>query len=164
LTRAKAARDSFSRIVANVILFGTIAVLETFENYVCFTAIQSLFDRYADCSRIRMSGLSMANPSPTRDHDPELSQNLRERRPQYRPDLLCRIIEGEAVILNREAGVLYRLNPTASFIWDCCDGSLRVDEIVARLTSAYDVDLITGEKDVSETILKFESLSLLMRK
>lgn len=110
-----------------------------------------------------MSGLSMANPNSTRDHDPELSQKLRERRPQHRSDLLCRIIEGEAVILNREAGVLHRLNPTASFIWDCCDGNLRVDDIVARLASAYDVDLMTGQKDVSETLLKFESLSLLMR-
>ena len=163
LTRAKAARDSFMPIVANVMLFGTITVLETFENYVCFTRIQSLLDRYADCSGTRMSGLSMANPSPTRDHDPELSQKLRERRPQHRSDLLCRIIDGEAVILNREAGVLHRLNPTASFIWGCCDGSLRVDDIVARLASAYDVDLMTGQKDVTETLLKFESLSLLMR-
>jgi hypothetical protein len=59
--------------------------------------------------------------------------------------------------------VLHRLNPTACFIWACCDGSLRVDDIVARLASAYDVDLMTGQKDVSETLLKFESLSLLMR-
>jgi hypothetical protein len=38
-----------------------------------------------------------------------------------------------------------------------------VDDIVARLAGAYDVDLMTGQKDVSETLLKFESLSLLMR-
>lgn len=148
-------------IVANLMLFGTITVLETFENYVCFTRIQSLLDRYADCSGTRMSGLSMANPSPTRDHDSEPNQKLRERCPQHRSDLLCRIIEGETVILDREAGVLHRLNPTASFIWERCDGAIYVDDIVALVASAYDVDFMTCRKHVSETVLTLESLNLL---
>jgi hypothetical protein len=108
----------------------------------------------------------MANSSATRDHhqvSSELSPKPFEGRPQRRSDLLCRIIEGEAVILNREVGVLHRLNPTASFIWECCDGSSRVDDIVARLASAYEVDLTTCQKDVSETLLKLESLDLLTR-
>jgi len=108
----------------------------------------------------------MAKQSTTADHNrasSDVGVKLEEGRPQRRLELVCRIIEGETVILNREAGVLHRLNPTASFIWGCCDGSLRVDDIVARLASAYDVDLMTGQKDVTETLLKFESLSLLMR-
>ena len=148
-------------IVTTVMLIGTTTVLERFENYVRFTRIESLLYRYADCSGGRMAGLSMANLSPTRDHDPELSQKLRERRPQHRSDLLCRIIEGETVILDREAGVLHRLNPTASFIWERCDGAIYVDDIVALVASAYDVDFMTCRKHVSETVLTLESLNLL---
>jgi hypothetical protein len=126
--------------------------------------MQISLDRYADCS---VSRLSMANPRATKDHDrisSELSRKLREGRPQRRLDLLCRSIEGEAVILNDAAGVLHRLNPTASFIWECCDGTSSVDDIVARLANAYDVDLTTCEKDVSEIVIKLESLNLLTRK
>jgi Coenzyme PQQ synthesis protein D (PqqD) len=109
-----------------------------------------------------MSGSSMANASITGEQD-RANSEIKLRGPQRRSDLLCRIIEGETVILNRKTGVLHRLNPTASFIWECCDGTLGVDDIIARLASAYDVDLMIGQKDVSETLLKFESLNLLMR-
>ena len=111
--------------------------------------------------------LDMASPSTTKDHnqvDTEKRLNLRKGRPQRRLDLLCRTIEGEAVILNGEAGVLHRLNPTASFIWECCDGTSSVDDIVARLAKAYDVDLTTCQNDVSEIVLKLESLNLLTGK
>jgi len=109
-----------------------------------------------------MSGSSMATTSITGKQD-RANSEIKLRGPQHRSDLLCRIIEGETVILNRKTGMLHRLNPTASFIWECCDGTLGVDDIIARLASAYDVDLMTGQKDVSETLLKLESLNLLMR-
>lgn len=106
----------------------------------------------------------MAKQSTTRDHDrasSDVGVKLEEGRPQRRLELVCRIIEGETVILNRETGVLHRLNPTASFIWECCDGSAGVDDIVARLANAYAVDFMTCRKHVSETVLKLESLNLL---
>ena len=102
----------------------------------------------------------------TGDHDrasSEVSLKLGEGRPQRRLELVCRIIEGETVILNREAGVLHRLNPTASFIWECCDGNSGVDDIVARLAKAYEVDFVSCRKDVNEVVLKLESLNLLTR-
>jgi len=106
----------------------------------------------------------MAKQSTTGDHDrasSDVGVKLEEGRPQRRLELVCRIIEGETVILNREAGVLHRLNPTASFIWECCDGSAGVDDIVARCVHAYAVDFMTCRNDVSETVLKLESLNLL---
>jgi len=89
---------------------------------------------------------------------------VEDARPQRRLDLLCRIVEGETVILNRAGGVLHRLNPIATLIWECCDGTLAVDDIVARITNTYDVDFMTCRNDVNETILRLESLSLLARK
>ena len=102
----------------------------------------------------------MANPKASRNHD-QASSEVREGRPQRRLDIVFRIIDGETVILNREIGVLHRLNSTASFIWECCDGNSGVDDIVARLAKAYDVDFVTCCKDVNEVVLKLESLNLL---
>jgi hypothetical protein len=89
---------------------------------------------------------------------------LQGGHPQRRLDLLCRIVEGETVILNRAGGVLHRLNPTAALIWECCDGTSAVHDIVARITNSYDVDFMTCRNDVNETILRLQSLNLLTTK
>ena len=81
--------------------------------------------------------------------------------PQRRPDLVYRIIEGETVILDRDGGVLHKLNPTASFIWDCCDGTLSTDDIIDRLVKAFEIDRETCRKDVIQALNQFRSLNLL---
>ena len=108
----------------------------------------------------------MANPTATRDHDrasSEISLKLRGGRPQRRLDLVCRIIDGETVILNREASILHRLNPTASFIWECCDGKSQIDAIVVRLADTFDVDPRVCRQDVDEMLSKLQSLNLLSK-
>ena len=84
-----------------------------------------------------------------------------ERRPKRRQDLNYRTIDGETLILNRQDGRLHQLNPTASFIWDCCDGSSNLAEIVDRLAGAYEVDSKTARKDVEEILLNLRNSNLL---
>jgi Coenzyme PQQ synthesis protein D (PqqD) len=84
-----------------------------------------------------------------------------ERRPKRREDLNYRTIDGETLILNRQDGRLHQLNPTASFIWDCCDGNSNLADIVGRLARAYEVDPNTARKDVEEVISNLRSSNLL---
>jgi hypothetical protein len=84
-----------------------------------------------------------------------------ERRPKRREDLNYRTIDGETLILNRQDGRLHQLNPTASFIWDCCDGNSNLADIVDRLAGAYEVDPNTARKDVEEVISNLRSSNLL---
>jgi Coenzyme PQQ synthesis protein D (PqqD) len=84
-----------------------------------------------------------------------------EPRPKRRSDLNYRTIDGETVILNRKDGHLHQLNPTASFIWDCCDGNSNTAEIIDRLAGAYEVDSNTARKDVEEVLLNLRSSHLL---
>ena len=84
-----------------------------------------------------------------------------ERRPKRRQDLNYRTIDGETLILNREHGRLHQLNPTASFIWDCCDGNSKLAEIVERLAGAYEVDSNTARKDVEEILSNLRRSNLL---
>ena len=81
--------------------------------------------------------------------------------PKRRSDLNYRTIDGETLILNRQEGRLHQLNPTASFIWDCCDGNSNLADIVDRLAGAYEVDPNTARKDVEEVISNLRSSNLL---
>ena len=96
------------------------------------------------------------------DGNPSQSNGIAgEPRPQRRPDVTYRTIDGETVILNRQEGHLHQLNPTATFIWNCCDGILKIDEIAERLANAYEIDSITGRQDVEGIVTKLRSLNLL---
>jgi hypothetical protein len=81
--------------------------------------------------------------------------------PKRRSDLNYKTIDGETLILNREEGRLYQLNPTASFIWDCCDGNLNIADITDRLAGAYEVDSSTARNDVEEVLSNLRSSNLL---
>jgi len=96
--------------------------------------------------------------------DDKRSQNdmlAGEPHPKRRSGLNYRTIDGETVILNRKDGHLHQLNPTASFIWDCCDGNSNIAEITERLAGAYEVDFSTARKDVEEILLNLRSSHLL---
>jgi hypothetical protein len=56
-------------------------------------------------------------------------------RPKRRADLRVRLIEGEAVVLDRRAGLIHQLNHTASYIWDRCHGEFTAAEIADQLQS-----------------------------
>jgi hypothetical protein len=81
--------------------------------------------------------------------------------PKRRSDLNFKTIDGETLILNREEGRLYQLNPTASFIWDCCDGNSNIADITDRLAGAYEVDSSTARNDVEEVLSNLRSSNLL---
>jgi hypothetical protein len=96
------------------------------------------------------------------DGKPSQNETLAdESRPKRRSDLNYRTIDGETVILNRKDGRLHQLNPTASFIWDCCDGNSNITGIVDRLAGAYEVDASTARKDVEEVISNLRNSNLL---
>jgi hypothetical protein len=81
--------------------------------------------------------------------------------PQRRPDLMTRLIEGEIVILDREAGKVHQLNPVASCIWNSCDGSSSVDSIAEHLVASFDVTPETARRDVEVMLQEFQELGLL---
>jgi hypothetical protein len=73
------------------------------------------------------------------------------------------IIDGQTVILNREGGQLHQLNTTASFIWACCDGTMKFSDMVSRLVEIYDIDSVTAHEDVEEVLSKLQDSNLLER-
>jgi hypothetical protein len=57
--------------------------------------------------------------------------------------------------------LIHQLNPTASLIWEYCDGQSSVDEIAGKLALAFDIDSATAIRDTAEVIIQFQDLNLL---
>jgi len=54
-------------------------------------------------------------------------------------DVIERIIDGEAVLLNTNTGLYYSLEATGSRMWEMLDGAMRLLDIVSRIVEEYDV-------------------------
>jgi len=77
-----------------------------------------------------------------------------------RTDLLVRVVEGETVILDREADLIHTLNPTASFIWDALQRKMSVQDIVKSLVESFEVDSAMATADVNAVLNSFRDLRL----
>ena len=82
--------------------------------------------------------------------------------PARRSDVVVREIEGETLVLDGLSGKVHQFNPTAGFIWACCDGASSIIDITRRLAAEYGVAAVTVELDVVDTIGKFQELGLLL--
>ncbi|MDX1696796.1 MAG: PqqD family protein [Thiohalobacterales bacterium] len=78
-----------------------------------------------------------------------------------RQDLTVREVEGETVVLDRNAGMVHTLNPTASFIWQLLDGNTSGDDIARQLAEQYDIDIRVAENDVRCAIKEMSDLKLI---
>ena len=72
-------------------------------------------------------------------------------RPSRRPDLSIYEIDDELLIYDETAGDTHRLNGTARFIWDRCNGHRDAEAVAADLADVYDVAM-------SEALSYVESL------
>lgn len=57
-------------------------------------------------------------------------------------------LDGECVILDEAGNRLHHLNPTATVVWACFDGSGTVAEIAVDFAAELGTDLATTEADV----------------
>jgi len=67
-------------------------------------------------------------------------------------DLTYRIINSEAVILTHKDAYLHTVNEIGSFIWECLNGTNTVEDVVAKVCEAFDVDEKTAVRDVTHFI------------
>ncbi len=81
--------------------------------------------------------------------------------PTRRQDLLSRTVEEEVVILNRDTGQVHRLNLTASYIWQLCDGTNTSDQIAAQLAADFGRSTEQVIDDVLGAIASLRQLGLL---
>jgi hypothetical protein len=78
-----------------------------------------------------------------------------------RGDVTTETVDGESVLLDRDAGLVHHFNLTASFIWDRCDGHSTVDDIATRMSECFDIDPAVARIDVTSIVRQLRELNLL---
>lgn len=78
-------------------------------------------------------------------------------------DVLCRILEGEAVILDLGHGTYFGLDPTGTRIWQLIDEQAgRVKEMHASLVREYDVGPDQCERDLLRLLEEMRAKGLIV--
>ena len=68
------------------------------------------------------------------------------------PALQEQVVDGETVVLDMESGLIHQLNPTASEIWHCLDGTRKIEAIAEHIANMYGVDPELVLADVSNAL------------
>jgi len=84
-------------------------------------------------------------------------------KPVCRSDLLVQNVDDELVVLDRKNDAIHRLNGTAAFVWQQCDGTRADARIAEQVTEKFDVSYEVAHKDVLRIIGEFASLGLLVK-
>lgn len=82
---------------------------------------------------------------------------MNDKIPQVRDDFQLEEMDGEMLLYSPKSARSLYLNPTASAIWQLCDGKNSVGEIIALLREAYPDSAEDIEKDVHQSIESFIS-------
>jgi len=67
--------------------------------------------------------------------------------PVRNPDIVARKEPKESLLFNPADGNMLCINKTGILVWDLCDGSHAVRDIVKETTKRYEVSLDKAEKD-----------------
>lgn len=87
---------------------------------------------------------------------------MKNKGPKKRDNLLYRELDGEGIVYDQENGMVHTLNPTATLIWEYCDGRHVIKDIAEELLKKYDTSPDKVLKDTEKTIKDLKNLKLLM--
>jgi hypothetical protein len=82
-------------------------------------------------------------------------------KPKARDDLAVVEIEGEAIIYDDRNGQLHHLNPTATILFNLCDGKSTAKEFAVDIAEVYGLPLRDVERQVRALIREFRQAGLL---
>ena len=68
------------------------------------------------------------------------------------PDVLCRELDGELVLLELRRGIYYGLDAVGMRVWQLLGDERPLDEIVACLMAEYEVDAAEAAADVQALV------------
>jgi hypothetical protein len=84
-------------------------------------------------------------------------------KPKIRRDLAVVELDGEVVIYNDDDGSLHHLNPTASIVFSCFDGTATIRELSIDLAEAFSMPADEIERQVRTLQRDFRKKGLLER-
>ena len=88
--------------------------------------------------------------------------NWLDARPDKHPRTASRLVDGEAVIILPEEGVVRMLNQVGSRIWDLADGTRPVRDIAETIYGEFEVEREQARKEVVEFVQEMVEGELLV--
>lgn len=84
-------------------------------------------------------------------------------RPQKTEHIVSREVDGEAVIVEPQNGMVNVVNQTATSIWRLIDGEHTPAEIAAAIADEYGIPLADALKDTEEFLQELETNQIITR-
>ena len=81
--------------------------------------------------------------------------------PSHSPDVVARVVRGEAILVLAEQSKVKVLNELGTRIWESVDGQQSIRQIAARLCQEYEVDPAQAEQDTLDFLTELLGRSLL---
>ena len=75
-----------------------------------------------------------------------------EMYPKHCEGVIYRDIEREAVVLNLDNGFYYSLNQLGTEIWEMCDGTSSIEEMIQCVCDDYEVTYDQAKNDILELV------------
>lgn len=77
--------------------------------------------------------------------------------PRRSDETASRIIEGEAVIVVPQEGLVRTLNEVGAFIWNMADGKHAVKDMIEKVSEEFEADKKEATKDLLDFVMELES-------
>jgi hypothetical protein len=82
-------------------------------------------------------------------------------RPRRHPTVVWESLGSEVTLFRPGSDEAHILNPSASVIWQGCDGGRRVEDLIEVVVAQYGIDHERAVADVVGCLARFRSLGLL---
>jgi hypothetical protein len=82
-------------------------------------------------------------------------------RPRRRREVLSQQVSGTVVLLDPRGGSYFRLNGVGGAVWDLCDGTLTVAELVRGVSERFHQPEEAVDEDVRRFVMELAGESLL---
>jgi len=82
--------------------------------------------------------------------------------PRQRADIILTTEARPAILVDRQERRQHALNETALALWQLCDGSTSVDEMVSAISLLFDLPLETIEQDVNAALATMTDLGVIV--
>jgi hypothetical protein len=76
-------------------------------------------------------------------------------KPKQRPDYRLEQLDDELLLYHPSQTVIMYCNPSASLIWQLCDGERAVEEIITLLSTAYEQPSEAIAAEITSTLAQF---------
>jgi coenzyme PQQ synthesis protein D (PqqD) len=73
-------------------------------------------------------------------------------KPRRREGAISQSAGDSTVVLDTRRGTYFTLDDVGTVVWDLCDGTRTLDEIVAAVTTDYEVGADQAETDIRELL------------